>query len=110
MKRLPRKTKGPIRVHASGRGIIDRDARLLPQVGGTPAQSDESQRTDHAPSLKLLRFPAVRERTGLSRTTIWRLERHGDFPRHRRISANTVAWVEDEVMGWIRSKVDGVAV
>jgi prophage regulatory protein len=108
MKRLPRKTKGPIRAHASGRGITDRDARLLPEVGATPAPI--AQRTDHAPSFKLLRFPAVRERTGLSRTTIWRLERQGDFPRHRRISANTVAWVEDEVMGWIRSKVDGVAV
>jgi prophage regulatory protein len=77
-------------------------------VGGTPAPI--AQRTDHAPSFKLLRFPAVRERTGLSRTTIWRLERHGEFPKHRRISANTVAWVEDEVMSWIRSKIGEIAV
>jgi prophage regulatory protein len=62
------------------------------------------------PSLKLLRFPAVRERTGLSRSTIWRLERLGDFPRHRRISANAVAWVEEEVMIWIHSKIGDVAV
>jgi prophage regulatory protein len=41
--------------------------------------------------LKLLRFPAVRDRTGLSRSTIWRLERKGAFPRHHRISANAVA-------------------
>ncbi len=55
--------------------------------------------------LRLLRFPAVRGRTGLSRSTIWRLERKGDFPPHRRISTNVVAWVEDEVNEWIRSKV-----
>ena len=41
--------------------------------------------------LRFLRFPAVRARTGLSRTTIWRLERQGDFPCHRRISRNAVA-------------------
>ena len=50
---------------------------------------------------RLLRFPAIRERTGLSRSTIWRLERRGAFPRHRRISANAVAGVEEEVELWI---------
>ena len=55
--------------------------------------------------LRFLRFPAVRARTGLSRTTIWRLERQGEFPRHRRISRNAVAWAEHEVADWIRSKL-----
>ena len=55
--------------------------------------------------LRFLRFPAVRARTGLSRSTIWRLERHGGFPRHRRISRNAVAWAEHEVADWIRSKL-----
>lgn len=59
---------------------------------------------DRAAPLKLLRFPAIRERTGLSRSTIWRLERRGAFPRHRRISANAVAWIEEEVNGWIRER------
>jgi prophage regulatory protein len=108
MKRLPRKTKGPIRVHGSGPGITDSDAGLLADVSGTPRPIAE--RADRQLSLKLLRFPAVRERTGLSRTTIWRLERHGDFPRHRRISANTVAWVEDEVVSWIEARIREVAV
>jgi hypothetical protein len=41
--------------------------------------------------LRLLRFPAVPHMTGLSRSTIWRLERAKTFPRHVRLSANTVA-------------------
>jgi len=53
---------------------------------------------------RLLRFPAVRLRTGLSRSTVWRLERAGDFPRHIRLSPNAVAWIEDEIVGWIRQK------
>jgi len=56
-------------------------------------------------SRRLLRFPAIRERTGLSRSTIWRLERRGAFPRHRQISANAVAWLEEEVEFWIGQRV-----
>jgi prophage regulatory protein len=108
MNRLPAKTKGPIRVPASGQAITDGHARLMPDASGeTPRVS---QSLDRVLSLKLLRFPAVRERTGLSRSTIWRLERRGDFPKHRRISANVVAWVEAEVMSWIHSRVGDIAV
>ncbi len=68
--------------------------------------SRTSPETDAADRpLRFLRFPAVRARTGLSRTTIWRLKRQGDFPRHRRISRNAVAWAEHEVAEWIRSKL-----
>jgi len=55
---------------------------------------------------RLLRFPTVRERTGLSRSTIWRLERRGEFPRHRRISPNAVGWMEQEVVAWILTRAD----
>ena len=108
MKRLPRKTKGPILCTRKRSASPTAKSVCCPK-GEEHARSDP-QRTDHALSLKLLRFPAVRERTGLSRTTIWRLERHGEFPKHRRISANTVAWVEDEVSSWIQSKIGDVAV
>ena len=54
--------------------------------------------------IRVLRFRAVRDRTGLSRSTIWRLERRGVFPQHRRISINAVGWIEDEVEAWIRSR------
>ena len=51
--------------------------------------------------VRLLRFAVVRERTGLSRSTIWRLERRGEFPQHRQLSANAVGWIEDDVNDWI---------
>ena len=73
-------------------------AHRIVTPSGTNAESTTRQ-------LHFLRFPAVRARTGLSRSTIWRLERQGAFPRHRRISRNAVAWVEDEVTEWMRSKM-----
>ena len=54
--------------------------------------------------LKFLRFHAVRDRTGLSRSTIWRLERRGEFPKHRRISTNAVGWLEQEINEWMLGK------
>jgi prophage regulatory protein len=55
-------------------------------------------------TLRFMRFAAVRERTGLSRSTIWRLERVGAFPKHHRISSNAVAWVEQDVVDWMQDK------
>ena len=75
---------------------------------GTGAPTRQQPDAAHR-ELRFLRFPAVRARTGLSRSTIWRLERQGSFPRHRRISRNAVAWVEDEVTEWMRSKLEASA-
>ena len=106
MTRLPERTKGPVRTDGTGSsawtGAKSR-TRSNPRTGDG---LDEKP----AAALKLLRFPAVRERTGLSRSTVWRLERQGAFPRHHRISANAVAWVEDDIAKWIQSKVAGIAV
>jgi prophage regulatory protein len=108
MNRLPPKTKGQIRVRLSGQASVNGHDDVNPEPREETLRVAQS--LDRLLSLKLLRFPAVRERTGLSRSTIWRLERHGDFPKHRRISANVVAWVEEEVMSWIHSKIGDVAV
>jgi prophage regulatory protein len=103
MTRLPARTKGPLRT-----------AQPASPRSGSPnghlATTDGALDDTHRAALKLLRFPAVRERTGLSRSTIWRLERRGAFPRHHRISPNAVAWVEDDIANWIRSKVTAIAV
>lgn len=55
-------------------------------------------------TIRVLRFQAVRDRTGLSRSTIWRVERRGLFPRHRQISPNAVGWIEGELNDWIQTR------
>lgn len=51
-----------------------------------------------------LRFPQVKAMVGLSRSTIWRLERLGQFPKRRQISPRTVAWLREEVDEWIKKR------
>ena len=65
--------------------------------------ASEPQRIETG-SIRVLRFRDVRDRTGLSRSTIWRLERRGMFPPHRQISPNAVGWLEDELNDWIRTR------
>jgi prophage regulatory protein len=46
--------------------------------------------------------------TGLSRTTIWRLERAGDFPKKIKLSAGAVGYFRHELDEWLESRQTGV--
>ena len=50
---------------------------------------------------RFMREPEVHRITGLSRTTRWRLERAGKFPRKRQISENVRANLASEIMAWV---------
>jgi prophage regulatory protein len=49
------------------------------------------------------------ERTDLSRSTLWRMEKKGKFPQRVTVSENRVGWYEEEVNEWIdtRPRVGG---
>ena len=53
---------------------------------------------------KLLTQKQVVDLVGVSRTTIWRLERAGKFPRRRQVSTKAVRWNQAEILDWIRSR------
>jgi predicted DNA-binding transcriptional regulator AlpA len=56
----------------------------------------------------ILRTADVIRRTGLSRTTLWRLERQGEFPARVRLGANSVGWREEEIARWIDTRPRGL--
>jgi len=53
---------------------------------------------------KIIRSKEVQELTGLSRTTIWRMERTGKFPARVALSTSNVGWRLSDIQKWIRSK------
>ena len=53
---------------------------------------------------RFIREPEVHRITGLSRTTRWRLERRGEFPRRVAISLNAVAWLASEIEKWMTER------
>lgn len=42
----------------------------------------------------------VCEATNLSKTTVWRKQKDGDFPKPIKISANRVVWDQGELEKW----------
>ena len=42
--------------------------------------------------------------TGISRTTAWRMEKAGKFPKRRKISDGLVGWLQTEIDEWIASR------
>lgn len=56
-------------------------------------------------AIKFLRLPSVCERTGLSRTQIYRLEAAGKFPRRVKLALSTSAWVESEIQRWAADRI-----
>jgi len=51
--------------------------------------------------MKLLRIHDVISVTGVSRMTIYRLEKEGLFPTRRRLGKNSVAWLDEDVTAWV---------
>ena len=54
--------------------------------------------------MRILSTRSVIAETGLSRTTIWRLERQGHFPKRLQLSPNRVGWKSDAIRDWIESR------
>jgi prophage regulatory protein len=52
----------------------------------------------------ILRVDAVIARTGLSRVSIWRKVRTGQFPAPIELSANSIGWPESDIAKWQASR------
>jgi prophage regulatory protein len=67
-----------------------------------PAPQPRTEADPRSP--RFLRFKDVARRVGLSRSSVWRMEREGRFPQHHKLSANSVGWWEPDVEEWLRSR------
>lgn len=54
---------------------------------------------------RLLRLPAVLDRTGCSTTDVYKGMQAGTFPKSVAIGKRSRAWVEAEVDEWIKARV-----
>lgn len=56
--------------------------------------------------LVMLRLPQVTAMTGLPQSSVYALIARNEFPKPVALSVNRVAWIEAEVQGWLRARVD----
>ena len=56
--------------------------------------------------VRIIREKEMRQITGLSRVTRWRLERKGQFPKRIKLTKRCVGWSEAEVLQWLEEKAE----
>ena len=54
----------------------------------------------------ILRLPAVKSRTGLSRSTIYLRISEGRFPKAISLGGRAVGWIEAEVNDWLNQQIE----
>ena len=53
----------------------------------------------------ILRLPQVMQRTGFSRSAIYKLVAAGSFPRPISLSIRAVGWLEQDVEEWLSARI-----
>lgn len=59
---------------------------------------------DQTDLFRFLRVAEVIRLTALSRSQIWKLEKAGQFPRRRLLSAGCVGWRSDDIARWLAER------
>ncbi len=54
---------------------------------------------------RILRLKAVLDRTGLSRSTLYRKVQGGTFPRQIAISTRCAGWRESQINDWMKNPI-----
>lgn len=62
-----------------------------------------------APTDRILRLKAVKERVGLSRASIYRWAMRGEFPASVSLGGKAVGWRESDINTWIATRGAGGA-
>ncbi|HBP1972697.1 AlpA family transcriptional regulator [Pseudomonas aeruginosa] len=56
--------------------------------------------------MRIIRLKEVSHATGLARSTIYKYLSEGTFPKPVPLGDRCVGWLESEVQGWIRARVE----
>ncbi|MEO3715810.1 helix-turn-helix transcriptional regulator [Roseateles flavus] len=59
---------------------------------------------------RLLRLSCVEAATGLKKSTIYLLQKRGEFPHCVQITPRCVAWPESSVLQWVQDRISAVTV
>ena len=75
---------------------------LLNNVIGNPPQAPAKQSNDTQE--RILRAHEVQKIVGISRSTIWRMERKGQFPARLPLGTGSVGWLKIDIESWVNSR------
>ncbi|MEY8688952.1 MAG: helix-turn-helix transcriptional regulator [Leptothrix sp. (in: b-proteobacteria)] len=69
-----------------------------------PPSAPAAASVSPAMSGRLLRLDAVEARVGIRKSSIYALQRRGEFPQSVQLTARCVAWRESDIDAWINAR------
>ena len=63
-----------------------------------------AQQSQNTPTI--IRLKQVKQRTGLSRSSIYLAMNRGNFPRKIALGARSVGWIEEEIDSFLRTRIE----
>jgi prophage regulatory protein len=61
---------------------------------------------DNFSNISFLRLDVVKLKTGLARSTVYKLMSLGDFPLPVKLTRKSIAWASNEIDFWISSRLN----
>ena len=71
----------------------------LPFISNKPTPPPNNNDQD-----RILRAQEVQQLVGLSRSTVWRLERKGQFPNRLPLGTGSVGWLKSDIESWMQNR------
>ncbi|MBV1917043.1 MAG: AlpA family transcriptional regulator [Sphingomonadaceae bacterium] len=56
--------------------------------------------------MSIIRLPAVMNRTGLPRSTVYEKVKRGAFPSPISLGSRSVGWLESDIDDWIEARIE----
>ena len=75
---------------------------LLDNVNQAPTQKAQKPANDDQD--RILRIKEVQEIVGVSRSTIWRMERKDEFPARVPLGTSSIGWLKSDIEAWLQTK------
>ncbi|MBQ4832981.1 AlpA family transcriptional regulator [Pseudoalteromonas sp. MMG010] len=76
----------------------------MPKIDSNELNTNADKFENKNPS-DLIRMKEVAQMTGLSRSTLYRLQQMEEFPKAVKLGCRFVAWVRSDINDWIREKM-----
>ncbi|GLX77719.1 hypothetical protein tinsulaeT_10590 [Thalassotalea insulae] len=79
-------------------------SQTMPKLNSNQSNTHADKFENKNPS-DLIRMKEVVQMTGLSRSSLYRLQQMEEFPKAVKLGCRSVAWVRSDINDWIREKV-----
>ncbi|WP_319641007.1 AlpA family transcriptional regulator [Pseudoalteromonas sp. A3] len=79
-------------------------SQSTPKLESSQLNTHKEKNVNKSPN-DLIRMKEVVRMTGLSRSTLYRLQQLEEFPKAVNLGCRSVAWVRSDINDWIREKV-----